>query len=310
VPKTLFGLNEEHNYAVVEMGANHLGEIEWLSKISSPNVAVITQCAPAHLEGFKNIESVAKAKAEIYSGLQSSGVAVINADDEYADFWKNSSKRTKQLTFGKSKNSDIRAEKNKYSKDKLFINFRIVTLDDSIEIKKPLPGQHNVMNALAAAACCLSLDISMQAIKKGLENMRPIKGRLEIRSGKKNVRIIDDTYNANPTSLDAAIKTLSDMKGSRFIVLGDMGELGQDAVRFHEDVGVIAKQNNIDGLFTIGDLSMNATKSFGKGAFHFSNYDELGESLTRILNKDTNILVKGSRAMKMEKIVEMLTEKN
>ena len=102
VPKTLFGLNEEHNYAVVEMGANHLGEIEWLSKISSPNVAVITQCAPAHLEGFKNIESVAKAKAEIYSGLQSSGVAVINADDEYADFWKNSSKRTKQLTFGLS----------------------------------------------------------------------------------------------------------------------------------------------------------------------------------------------------------------
>ena len=159
------------------------------------------------------------------------------------------------------------------------------------------------MNALAAAACCLSLDISMQAIKKGLENMRPIKGRLEIRSGKKNVRIIDDTYNANPTSLDAAIKTLSDMKGSRFIVLGDMGELGQDAVRFHEDVGVIAKQNNIDGLFTIGDLSMNATKSFGKGAFHFSNYDELGESLTRILNKDTNILVKGSRAMKIENIV-------
>tara|TARA_Y100000817_G_scaffold304014_1_gene286560 strand:- start:3154 stop:4506 length:1353 start_codon:yes stop_codon:yes gene_type:complete len=310
VPKTLFGLNEEHNYAVVEMGANHLGEIEWLSKISSPNVAVITQCAPAHLEGFKNIESVAKAKAEIYSGLQSSGVAVINADDEYADFWKNSSKRTKQLTFGKSKNSDIRAENIKFSKDKLFINFRIVTIDDSIEIKLPLPGQHNVMNALAAAACCLSLDISMQAIKKGLENMRPIKGRLEIRSGKKNVRIIDDTYNANPTSLDAAIKTLSDMKGSRFIVLGDMGELGQDAVRFHEDVGVIAKQNNIDGLFTIGDLSMNATKSFGKGAFHFSNYDELGESLTRILNKDTNILVKGSRAMKMEKIVEMLTEKN
>ena len=307
VPKTLFGLNEHHSYAVIEMGANHLGEIEWLSKIASPNIAVITQCAPAHLEGFKNIQSVAKAKAEIYLGLQSSGIAIINADDEYAGFWKNCCKKTKQVTFGiESENADIRAKDIRPSTDNLSINFRLITDDDDIQISLPLIGNHNVMNALAAAACCLSLDISLHAIKKGLENMKPIKGRLQIRLGRNNIRIIDDTYNANPTSLNAAIKTLCDLKGPHFIVLGDMGELGHDAVRFHEDVGITARQNNIDGLFTIGDLSINATKSFGQGASHFDNYDDLEKSLIKILDKHSTVLVKGSRSMKMERIVNTL----
>ncbi|MAJ91451.1 MAG: UDP-N-acetylmuramoyl-tripeptide--D-alanyl-D-alanine ligase [Legionellales bacterium] len=310
VPKTLFGLNKDHRYGVIEMGANHLGEIGWLSKITSPNIAVITQCAPAHLEGFKNIESIAKAKAEIYTGLQSSGIAVINADDAYADFWKNSCKKIKQVTFGiESESADIRAKNIKLSANKLFISFSLITNDDSIQISLPLIGHHNVMNALAAAACCSSLNISLQTIKKGLESVRPIKGRLEIKTGKNKSRIIDDTYNANPTSLDAGIKTLCNFQGTRFIVLGDMGELGEKAVKFHEDVGIDAKRKNIDGLFTIGKLSMNAAKSFGQGAFHFSSHDELGRALIKILDKNSNILIKGSRAMKMECLIEMLMEK-
>ena len=310
VPKTLFGLNESHSYAVIEMGANHLGEIEWLSKIASPNIAVITQCAPAHLEGFKNIQSVAKAKAEIYSGLQSSGTAIINADDAYADFWINSCKEINQITFGiKSKNANVRAERIKSSVNDLSIKFTLVSsndLEDSIEICLPMLGEHNVMNAIAAAACCLSLDVPLLSIKNGLENMQSIKGRLEIKIGIKQVRIIDDTYNANPTSLDVAIKTLCNFTGRRYMVLGDMYELGNDAKKFHEEVGTLSQKSGIDGLFTIGKLSNNASNAFGKGASHFDNYDDLEKSLIKILDKYSTVLVKGSRSMKMERIVNTL----
>ena len=307
VPKTLFGLNKKHNYAVIEMGANHLGEIEWLSKISSPNIAVITQCAPAHLEGFKNVESIAKAKAEIFSGLQTSGTAIINADDIYFDFWKNSCKEINKLTFGiKTKNADVRAENIKLSMDDLLINFTLISTHGSVEICLPMLGEHNVMNALAAASCCLSLDISLQSIKDGLENIKSIKGRLEIKTGKKHVRIIDDTYNANPTSLDAAIETLCGFNGLRYIVLGDMGELGDKAEQFHRDVGGLAKRKNVDGLFTIGKLSINASNDFGTGAFHFDSYEALEKALIKSLDKDSTILIKGSRAMKMERIVNAL----
>ena len=307
VPKTLFGLNKKHNYAVIEMGANHLGEIEWLSKISSPNIAVITQCAPAHLEGFKNVESIAKAKAEIFSGLQTSGTAIINADDIYFDFWKNSCKEINKLTFGiKTKNADVRAENIKLSMDDLLINFTLISTHGSVEICLPMLGEHNVMNALAAASCCLSLDISLQSIKDGLENIKSIKGRLEIKTGKKHVRIIDDTYNANPTSLDAAIETLCGFNSLRYIVLGDMGELGDKAEQFHRDVGGLAKRKNVDGLFTIGKLSINASNDFGTGAFHFDSYEALEKALIKSLDKDSTVLIKGSRAMKMERIVNAL----
>ena len=307
VPKTLFGLNKKHNYAVIEMGANHLGEIEWLSKISSPNIAVITQCAPAHLEGFKNVESIAKAKAEIFSGLQTSGTAIINADDIYFDFWKNSCKEINQLTFGiKTKNADVRAENIKLSMDDLLINFTLISTHGSVEICLPMLGEHNVMNALAATSCCLSLDISLQSIKDGLENIKSIKGRLEIKTGKKHVRIIDDTYNANPTSFDAAIETLCGFNGLRYIVLGDMGELGDKAEQFHRDVGELAKRKNVDGLFTIGKLSINASNDFGTGAFHFDSYEALEKALIKSLDKDSTVLIKGSRAMKMERIVNAL----
>ena len=307
VPKTLFGLNKKHNYAVIEIGANHLGEIEWLSKISSPNIAVITQCAPAHLEGFKNVESIAKAKAEIFSGLQTSGTAIINADDIYFDFWKNSCKEINKLTFGiKTKNADVRAENIKLSMDDLLINFTLISTHGSVEICLPMLGEHNVMNALAATSCCLSLDISLQSIKDGLENIKSIKGRLEIKTGKKHVRIIDDTYNANPTSLDAAIETLCGFNSLRYIVLGDMGELGDKAEQFHRDVGGLAKRKNVDGLFTIGKLSINASNDFGTGAFHFDSYEALEKALIKSLDKDSTVLIKGSRAMKMERIVNAL----
>jgi UDP-N-acetylmuramoyl-tripeptide--D-alanyl-D-alanine ligase len=309
VPLTLFGLDKNHQYAVVEMGANHPGEIKWLSAIAQPNVAVITQCAPAHLEGFGSVDGVAKAKAEIYSGLQSSDTAIINADDEYADYWKESCEHLNQLSFGiESENADVRANNIKSLSESASIQFELNCDQGAIEIMLPLCGEHNVMNALAAAACCLSLDISLVTIKSGLENMLPVKGRLQIKMGKKGSRIIDDTYNANPSSLEAALKVLSHYKGARYLVLGDMGELGDTEIELHKDAGELAKQLGIDKLFTLGELSINALQGFGSDSFYFETHNELNEALLNYLDEDVTVLVKGSRAMQMERVVNALTE--
>ncbi|MFT5395489.1 MAG: UDP-N-acetylmuramoyl-tripeptide--D-alanyl-D-alanine ligase [Gammaproteobacteria bacterium] len=309
VPLTLFGLDKKHQYAVIEMGANHPGEIEWLSAIARPNVAVITQCAPAHLEGFGDIDGVAKAKAEIYSGLQPSGTAIINADDAYAEFWCKQCKLLNQLRFGiESTNADIRAKNIQIVKQSTATEFELICSAGAITISLPLSGTHNVMNALAAAACCLGLDVSLQSIKAGLEKMSPVKGRLQTKQGKQGARVIDDTYNANPTSLEAALEVLSSYEGMRYLVLADMGELGDTAIALHRDAGIAAKQAGIDGLFTIGNLSINAMQTYGDGALHFESYDALNKVLVELLTKDTTILVKGSRAMQMERIVNTLTE--
>ena len=309
VPLTLFGLDKKHQYAVIEMGANHPGEIEWLSSIASPNVAVITQCAPAHLEGFGSIEGVAKAKAEIYSGLQSSGTAIINADDTYAGLWRETCHHQKQLSFGiESSQADIRAKVIEVSAIDASVLFELISIQDSIKIHLPLSGTHNVMNALAASACCLSLDIPISTIKQGLEKLSPVKGRLQLKQGKQGARIIDDTYNANPTSLSAAINVLSNYKGSRYLVLGDMGELGDSAIQLHKEAGDLAKQAGIEGLFTIGELSINAMQNFGPQAFHFDSYEALNKALIKVLDDETTVLVKGSRSMQMERIVNMIAE--
>jgi UDP-N-acetylmuramoyl-tripeptide--D-alanyl-D-alanine ligase len=307
VPLTLFGLDKKHQYAVVEMGANHPGEIEWLSAIARPNVAVITQCAPAHLEGFGSIEGVAKAKAEIYSGLQSSGTAIINADDEYANFWKTTCQHLKQLCFGiKTDDADVTAKNINIIAEKNSIQFQLNCDQGSIEILLPLSGEHNVMNALAAAACCLSLDVSKASIKAGLENMSPVKGRLQIKEGKRDSRIIDDTYNANPASLKAALDVLSQYKGLRYLVLGDMGELGETAEQLHKDAGELARKSGVDGVFTIGELSIHA--SHESKSTHFETFGALNEALLNVLDADVTVLIKGSRSMQMERVVNALTE--
>lgn len=309
VPLTLFGLDKKHQYAVIEMGANHPGEIEWLTSIACPDVAVITQCAPSHLEGFGSVEGVARAKAEIYSGLQSSGTAIINADDEYAGFWKESCEHLNQLGFGiESVDADVRAKNINILTESASIKFELNCAQGAIEILLPLAGEHNVMNALAASACCLNLDVSLASIKNGLEKMSPVKGRLQIKAGKQGVRIIDDTYNANPASLEVALKVLSHYQGTRYLVLGDMGELGDAAIKLHRDAGELAKHLGVDKIFTLGELSINTLQGFGSDSFYFESHDVLNEALMNYLDEDTTILVKGSRAMRMEKIVQALTE--
>lgn len=311
VPLTLFGIDKKHRFAVIEMGANHAGEIEWLSAISRPNVAVITQCAPAHLEGFGSVEGVARAKAEIFSGLQSSGTAIINADDAYVSFWQKTCEHKKQCTFGiASKYADVKADNIKLFPEEACTRFRLITKQGSIDVDLKLLGKHNVLNALAAAACCLNLDVSLQSIKSGLEKMPPIKGRLQVKQGKHDARIIDDTYNANPASLSVALNVLSSYEGSRLMVLGDMGELGESAKQLHRNAGAEVKQAGVDALYTIGELSINAMESFGEGASHYDSYEALSKALLDKLNNQTTVLIKGSRSMHMERIVNSLAEEH
>ncbi|MEM7026815.1 MAG: UDP-N-acetylmuramoyl-tripeptide--D-alanyl-D-alanine ligase [Pseudomonadota bacterium] len=309
VPITLFALAKEHEYAVIEMGANHAGEIDWLSHIAIPDVAVITQCAPAHLEGFGSIEGVARAKAEIYGGLHQDGTAVINADDKYADFWKEISSNRKQLLFSfENKNADVYASDVNNRPEKNSIEFVLHIKNESITISMPMPGKHNVMNALSAAACCHCLNISIEMIKQGIEKMQSVSGRLQFLTGKAGSRIIDDTYNANPTSLLAAINVLNELPGKKILVLGDMGELGDTSIELHAEAGENAKLSGIDNLFTLGDLSAHASQAFADGAEHFTDISNLNNHLLSKLNPETTILIKGSRSMRMERVINAVRE--
>ena len=310
VPLTLFGMGNEHAYAIIEMGANHPGEIKWLSYIAKPTVAVITQCAPAHLEGFGSVEGVALAKSEIFEGLEKHGTAIINADDNFAGLWKNRVKDIHQLSFGIHHPADITArfpDKSDSNKANIFI---LKTPAGSIEVTLSLLGIHNIMNALAAAACATALNIELETIKKGLEAMKPVKGRLEIKTGINNSRIIDDTYNANPASLLAAVNVLKTFNGKHWLVLGDMGELGEEGENLHLKAGEQAKENNVDRLFTTGTLSQFASKSFGKNSEHFESIDDMVQRLQSEISPEITVLIKGSRSMQMERVVSRLEKKS
>ena len=308
VPLTLFGLDRRHRYAVVEMGASGAGEIAWLSAITRPDVAVITQCAPAHLAGFGSIAGVARAKAEIYAGLRAGGVAVINADDEYAGFWRDTCRAQRQKTFAIEAGADVRATNLAVSAGSPGACFELNAAEGRIGIRLPLAGRHNVLNALAAAACCLSLGIDLAAIRRGLEQAEAVRGRLQIKNGRQGLRIIDDSYNANPASLGAALEALGGYAGRRYLALGDMTELGDSAREMHIEAGHRARAAGLDGLFTLGELSAHAARAFGPGARHFAAFDALMRALQPLATREVTLLVKGSRAMRMERVVRALTE--
>lgn len=306
VPLTLFNLNSTHRQAVIEMGANHAGEIDYLTQLAPPNVATITQCAPAHLEGFKTIKGVALAKGEIFSNLKADGIAVINNDDDYADLWRDLAAPHTISTFAIKNHADVMATQiqlNVASSD-----FNLKTPNGDITIHLPLPGQHNIMNALAASACALASGCSLNTIKNGLETMQSVKGRLQLCKGINDSTIINDTYNANPTSLNAALMVLQQSDAPRILVLGDMGELGSQSAEFHQQAGKEAREFGVESLLAIGELSKNAVDSFGEGAKHFEQHTDLIQYLQEIATNAT-ILVKGSRGMKMETIVNALQEK-
>lgn len=310
VPLTLFGFGDEHRFAVIEMGANHPGEILWLSEITQPTVSLITQCAPAHLEGFGTVERVAMAKAEIFSGLDKNGVAVINADDDFAGMWREKTKTFRQISFGLDQGADVTARLITAAAAGDGTDFVLRTPAGEIDISLKLLGRHNVMNALAASACATGLNIGLDVIRQGLQKIRPVKGRLQRKTGINHSTVIDDTYNANPASLTAALNVLKPFAGRHWLALGDMGELGTGAEALHAEAGKIAKRSGMERLFAIGPLSTAAVRTFGDGAKHFTDITRLVAQVRAEITSDVTILVKGSRAMQMERVVRGLEAGN
>lgn len=306
VPLTLFNLQAQHRYAVIEMGANHRGEIAYLTSIAQPSCATITHCAPAHLEGFGSIEGVALTKGEIFSNLKTDGVAIINNDDKYATLWKQLAAPHTIQTFALNNSADVTAIKLQINDNSS--NFTLKTQSGETAIHLPLPGQHNIMNALTASACALACGCSLKVIQQGLQNMQAVKGRLQV-SKVNNITLINDTYNANPASLNAALAILNKHPSPAWLVLGDMNELGSQSANFHKEAGELARKMGVERLWAIGELSNHTVKAFGKGAQHFENHQDLIKSIRNQLSPQTTILIKGSRGMQMEKVVNALQEK-
>ena len=301
MPLTLMQIDENHDAAVIEMGANNPKEIEYLSKLSRPNVAIITNAGPAHLEGFGDLDGVATSKGEIVEQLDEKGTAILNADDPYYELWKKMCGNKKILSFGLSSTADISAkQKSDY--------VSITTPVGVVDVKFKMLGKHNLVNALAATAACCAVEVSLDSIKQGLENIQGVTGRLQLKMGKNGSRIIDDTYNANPASLDAALMVLNEFTGQHLLALGDMGELGSDAEQLHMQAGEQARKSGVSKLYAIGHHARLAATSFGSNSKVFDDKPSMISELKNCMTNDVTLLVKGSRLMQMEVIVDALVQ--
>jgi UDP-N-acetylmuramoyl-tripeptide--D-alanyl-D-alanine ligase len=303
LPLTLFRLAESHRYAVLEMGASKQGDIAYLAEIARPDVGLVNNIAPAHLEGFGSIEGVARAKGEMFAALPADGWAVMNADEPWLDLWRDMSAADNAITFGISEDSDVRLDEAGGAP-------RIVTSRGAFEPDLALPGRHNLFNAAAATAIALASGLEMESIQQGLARVKPVPGRLNLLHTAAGWTVIDDTYNANPASLYSALQVLSGMPGEPWLVLGDMKELGTDSPKMHREVGENARAMGVRRLFAMGEMSAHTVDAFGRGAEHFDDREALLKALRRHIRPGVNCLVKGSRSMEMESVVEAVIEES
>ena len=303
MPLTLLRLRKQHRYAVIEMGMNHSGEIDYLTRLASPDVAIINNAGSAHIANLGSLEAIAQAKGEIFAGLAKQGTAVISADEKFAPMWRVLAGSHQMIEFALEAAAPVSA------------NVQVLDYIQLIEVTTPLghfaaklqvPGLHNVRNALAATAAAVALKISPAVIAAGLEKFSGVAGRLQRRPALHGAVVIDDSYNANPMSLLAAIEVLTQAKGQKILVLGDMGELGIEASKMHAEMGAAARKLGVTQLYALGELSSYAVKEFGAGARHFQSDEALLEALKKELAADCTVLVKGSRFMKMERVVKEL----
>lgn len=306
VPLMLLRLREQHRYAVIEMGMNHLGELSYLTRLAGPTVALVNNAGVAHIGELGSREDIARAKGEIYEGLGDGGVALINADDEFAPYWRGLIRGRNVIDFGIERPATVSAQYELSSAGSLV---SVRTPEAEYVVRLQVPGLHNVRNALAAVASAYALSIAPDSVAAGLAKYAGTKGRLQRKRARGGATLIDDTYNANPDSVKAAIAVLAACSGKRVLVLGDMGELGQEGAALHTEVGARARLAGIDHLLTLGELSEAATQAFGTGATHYRDLDALCSALDQIIDRgataaDVTVLVKGSRFMRMERVVE------
>ena len=309
VPLTLTRLQEEQ-FAVIEMGANHAGEIAYLSNIARPDVAVLNNAGRAHLEGFGSLDGVAHAKAEIIDGLREGGTFVFNADDRYAGLWRELAGARRQLTFGVRSKADVASDVGSYriewGEQGYAVTFAVTTPVDEFEVSLRLAGEHNRMNALAAIAACHAVGIPPVQMQAGLAQLAPVAGRLAPVRTQSGARLIDDSYNANPESVIAALGVLRAAPGRRTLVLGDLGELGPAQERLHSELGQRAGEAGIERLFSCGELSRHASQAFAGEALHFDTREALIDHLVTSLGSEDSVLIKGSRGSLMDRVVGAL----
>jgi UDP-N-acetylmuramoyl-tripeptide--D-alanyl-D-alanine ligase len=307
VPLTLLRLKQQQ-YAVIEMGANHRGEIAYTSHYARPDVAVITNVGPAHIEGFGSIEGVANAKAEIIQSLDEDGIAILNADDHFYGLWKGLAEERKVLSFGLKQAADISAENiiTQVQDQQFKTCFDLVADGNKVPVELVLAGEHNVKNALAASAACLALGIDLKQIQTGLKRVKVVNGRLQLFASDSGIKLINDTYNANPASLAVALEVLKQYPGEKWLALGAFGELGADSERIHSEMGRDIKNAGVQRLFATGAMAENTVQAFGVGAEYFAAQDDLIKSVKEQITPEQTLLVKGSRAQKMEVVVNAL----
>jgi UDP-N-acetylmuramoyl-tripeptide--D-alanyl-D-alanine ligase len=305
LPLMLLRLRDTHQYAVLEMGMNHAGEIDTLTRLAQPDVAVVINALTAHIGFLGSVENIARAKGEIFAGLSASGIAVLNADDPHAGLWRALNMQRPLVDFGLTQPAKVRGH---YTPTAFGSALTIVLPNGTLELSLQVPGEHNVMNALAAAAAACALDIGHGSIVAGLSGFTGVKGRLQRKPALHGSTFIDDTYNANPDSVKAALAVLAQQPGKKLLVLGDMGELGSDAAALHAQIGLAAQAAGVDRLLALGELTKETVGAFGRGAMHFERIQELLAELENTLAPDTTVLVKGSRFMQMERVVNSFVE--
>jgi len=304
VPLTVMRLTSAHKAAVVELGMNHPGEIARLAAIAAPTVALVNNAQREHQEFMHTVEAVARENGSVLQALPADGVAVFPGDDEYTPLWRELAGERAVLTFGLSDECDVRAA---YTPNSFGADLTVTSPQGQFGIELAAAGVHNVRNALAACACALAAGIPADAIVRGLENFAPVSGRLQRKQAVNGATVIDDSYNANPDSVRAAIDVLAQTQAPRILVLGDMGEVGTQGPEFHEEIGAYAASRGIESVLVTGALTRHMT---GAGAQHFEQFDDLLAALDKQLGSksEATVLVKGSRFMKMERVVQHLVQ--
>ena len=303
VPLTLLRLTADCKAAVIELGMNHPGEIALLSAIAEPTVGLVNNAQREHQEFMASVAAVAEENGAVLANLPADGVAVFPADDPFTPLWRSYAASRKILSFGFSDDADVRCT---YVANVFGSDLAITAGTQKFNIALSAAGVHNVRNALAAIACTLAIGVALDAIVRGLQAFAPVSGRLQRKTAANGALVIDDTYNANPDSVRAAIDVLAQFSAPRILVLGDMGEVGNEGRQYHEEIGAYARTNGIEHVLTLGDLARHTASACGAQAAHYDSVQALNDALAAILDADATVLVKGSRFMKMERVVQHL----
>jgi UDP-N-acetylmuramoyl-tripeptide--D-alanyl-D-alanine ligase len=306
LPLTLLRLRKEHRIGVVELGMNHPGEIAYLAEIARPTVALVNNAQREHQEFMATVEAVARENASVFDSLGPTGTAVFPAGDLYTPLWEELAARRPCMTFGADAAADVKLASAQWEAGGWKVE--ATTPAGPLVYRIGIAGRHNVVNSLAAVACALAAGVPMDAITRGLETFEPVKGRsraFAVKAGGRSVTVVDDTYNANPDSARAAVDVLAELPGPRLLVLGDMGEVGDQGPAFHAEVGAHAKEKGIEAVFTLGEQAQGISSAFGAGR-HFDGIDALNAAVRTELGSAASVLVKGSRFMKMERVIEAI----